>query len=503
LTGLSFYLSEARRKAEAVATGEEGIQILRALYNKRADIFGDGLAGSLHNYSIVLALASQKDKALKAAAEAVDLRRQATVMPERRLDLLALALYTYALRAAALEQWDDCLEAGKESLTHYRALNALRPRLFDSEIIRGLQTYSKHLQKQKRSTEALAARREHVEAVRSSFKREPKRHRPGLARALHYLGVYAAALGLWEEAIQADEESLSHYQILAEEDEEKYSDDVIHSYRMLSHHLFKYKQPDKAIHNKEQQIVGLRKAFAKDRDSRRADLALALYNLAVDLASNNRWDEAVVADKEALEHYRVLTKSDPKRYGGDLTDTLFNYGNHAGKADRMEESLMAHRRHVAIMRQRFGRMPETNRLDFAEGLYNLSYQAATMELWKEALNADKQSLRLYRELSKHNPKKYASDLVDALSESADHLSSAGQHQQALEFRQEQVGCLLLKKHLLSSSNRSFSFTAIAYFAPTSRYQQPQEVSIGFSLCTVGTWRGSQQPQEMGRSNRGR
>jgi tetratricopeptide (TPR) repeat protein len=245
----------------------------------------------------------------------------------------------------------------------------------------------------------------------------------------------------WEEAIEADNESLETYKALAQEDPDEYDPCVAEGLDYLADHLSDSGRLQEALDVRKQGVVIARANFAKDPAANLSDLAPALYNLGEDYANLELYTEAIQADKEALQLYRDLEKVKPTTHSPNVMDAVENCGLHLKNLQRYEEAIPYFREQVDLTRLLFAKNPASHREHLAEALFHLTDDAKYLELWDESIAAAEESLALYRILAEDHPKKYLGDVIEGLESLALPLSRAGRRQEALVHWREEISCL--------------------------------------------------------------
>ncbi|MFF3662840.1 tetratricopeptide repeat protein [Streptomyces olivochromogenes] len=129
-------LAAAERRAEALATAEEGAQVFRQLAEANPVAREPDLAKALHNLSIHLAGAGRHEDALHATEEAVTIRRRlARHLPAAYEPDLARSLGMFArVRVELRQDLPAALEAAQESVDIYRRLALAEPLAYDTDL---------------------------------------------------------------------------------------------------------------------------------------------------------------------------------------------------------------------------------------------------------------------------------------------------------------------------------------------------------------------------------
>jgi tetratricopeptide (TPR) repeat protein len=117
LNNLGTDLSRLGRREEALARGQEAVDIRRRLAQSRPDAFLPDLAMSLNNLGARLSNFGRREEALAASQEAVDIRRRlAHSRPDAFLPALANSLGTHGNALMQAEQDAEAVSAFLEGL---------------------------------------------------------------------------------------------------------------------------------------------------------------------------------------------------------------------------------------------------------------------------------------------------------------------------------------------------------------------------------------------------
>ena len=106
LNNLANMLSELGQREPALLAAQEAVDLYRELAAQRPDMFRPDLAGSLNNLANMLSALGQREPALLAAQEAVDLYRELAAQrpdvyrPDLAMSLIVLALCTRDVSSA-------------------------------------------------------------------------------------------------------------------------------------------------------------------------------------------------------------------------------------------------------------------------------------------------------------------------------------------------------------------------------------------------------------------
>ncbi|MGH3774214.1 MAG: tetratricopeptide repeat protein, partial [Pseudonocardiaceae bacterium] len=151
-----------------------------------------------------LAHAGQRQQALEATTEAVDVyRRLAEVNPAAFEPDLAMALNNLGNRLSNLGRREEALAATTEAVEIRRRLAEVNPAAFEPDLAMALNNLGMMLSNLGRREEALAATTDAVEIYRRLAEVNPAAFEPDLAMALNNLGMMLSNLGRREEALAA------------------------------------------------------------------------------------------------------------------------------------------------------------------------------------------------------------------------------------------------------------------------------------------------------------
>jgi tetratricopeptide (TPR) repeat protein len=167
---LSVRLSALGEREAALKAAQEAVDIRRVLAAARPDAFTADLAMSLNNLANRLSALGQREAALKAAQEAVDIRRVlAAARPDAFTADLAMSLNNLANRLSALGQREAALEVAQEAVDIRRGLAAARPDAFTTNLSVSLGALTMIQRNMKDHTAALISITEAIAILRPLF----------------------------------------------------------------------------------------------------------------------------------------------------------------------------------------------------------------------------------------------------------------------------------------------------------------------------------------------
>ncbi|MGK7913101.1 MAG: TIR domain-containing protein, partial [Synechococcus sp.] len=188
----------------------------------------------VHNQSIRLSYLGRREEALRAAEEAVEIRRQqAQIRSDAFLPQLARSLNNLGVRLNDLGRREEALCAVEEAVEIYRLLAQGQPNTFLSDLALGLTNLGPMLSYLGRREEALRANEDAVEIFRQLAQSRPDAFLSDLALSLNNLGNRLSNLEQKEEALRATEEAVEIYRQLAQRRPDAFLPDLARSWKNL------------------------------------------------------------------------------------------------------------------------------------------------------------------------------------------------------------------------------------------------------------------------------
>ncbi|MEV7559551.1 tetratricopeptide repeat protein, partial [Streptomyces sp. NPDC089795] len=269
LSNLGARLSERGRRAEALTTTEQAVDIYRRLAADNPAVFEPDLATSLSNLGVDLSEAGRPAEALTAEQQAVKIRRRlAAADPAAFEPGLARSLSNLGNWLSEAGRQAEALTATEEAMEIRRRLAADNPAAFEPDLAASLSNLGVDLWEVGRQAEALSATEQAVEIRRRLAADNPAAFEPDLARSLSNLGVDLSEAGRQAEALTATEQAVDIYRRLAADNPAAFE----------------------------------------------PDLARSLSNLGVDLWKAGRQAEALTATEQAVDIYRRLAADNPAAF---------------------------------------------------------------------------------------------------------------------------------------------------------------------------------------------
>ena len=198
---MAIRLSEVGQRNEALEAAREAVELYRGLAEDSPQAYTPDLAASLNNLANYLSEVGERNEALEAAREAVELYRGlAEVSPAAYTPRLAGSLSNLANCLSGVGDRDGALGAAREAVELYRGLAKDSPAAYTPDLAMSLNNLANCLSGVGERNEALVAAREAVELYRGLAKDSPAAYTPRLAGSLNNLAGILAADGRSEEA---------------------------------------------------------------------------------------------------------------------------------------------------------------------------------------------------------------------------------------------------------------------------------------------------------------
>ena len=292
-----------------------------------------------NNMAIRLSEVGQRNEALEAAREAVELYRGlAEDSPQAYTPDLAASLNNLANYLSEVGERNEALEAAREAVELYRGLAEVSPAAYTPRLAGSLSNLANCLSGVGDRDGALGAAREAVELYRGLAKDSPAAYTPDLAMSLNNLANCLSGVGERNEALEATREAVELYRALAEDSPQAYTPDLAASLNNLANRLSEVGDRNEAL-EAAREAVRLHRALAEDSPQvYTPDLAASLNNLANYLYEVGERNEALVAAREAVELYRGLAKDSPAAYTPRLAGSLNNLAGILAADGRSEEA---------------------------------------------------------------------------------------------------------------------------------------------------------------------
>jgi tetratricopeptide (TPR) repeat protein len=393
------------------------------------------LAGTLHNYSLVLRDSGRGDDALGAMEEALKHRRaQAPDSPEG-ISEHAISLNNLSNRLAEAGRFEEALATIEEAVGHRADLERHG---FRAQLATVLHTRAVRLNEAERHVEALAAIREALAYVRPLIELDRATYLPDLAESLGNLSNVLSDIGPSDDALPVIEEVVGCYRELVAEHPGRYVSKLAGSLMNEANRLAEAGRYDNALSASREAVAHYRSLSTDTPDLHTAGLALALNNHSSRLGEVGLHDEAVVAIREAVEHYRTLAEASPKRHRPELARALSRLAEHLATAGSNDDALAASHETLAHRRALAADDPARHAGELASELCRRSLQLASSGNHEAALESSQESVAQFKALMAVDPERHRDGFASALAIHAPHLRRVGRSDDALAAIQQAV-----------------------------------------------------------------
>ncbi|SPB18555.1 hypothetical protein NOV72_05755 [Caballeronia novacaledonica] len=218
LSGLAIRLALVGQRERALQAAHEEVELYRALAAEHPDAFRPDLALSLNNLANRLSELGRQEPALPIAQEAFELYRElATERPDVFGPDLAMSLNNLANRLSELGRHEPALPVAQEAVALYRKFAAQRLDMFGSDLAMSLNNLALRLNGLGRHEPAVPIAREAVELYRVLAAERPDVFGSDLAMSLNNLALGLIQLGQHEPALQTAQQAAELYRTLATE----------------------------------------------------------------------------------------------------------------------------------------------------------------------------------------------------------------------------------------------------------------------------------------------
>ena len=417
-----------------------GLAVTAMSRDQEKDMTPTERATYMNNLSNRLSEVGDREGALKAIREAVEIRRG---LPEENKTAINPGL------AGSLNNLSGCLfgvgdrggalDAAREAVGIYRGLVEGNAEVFKSDLAMSLSNLSNRLSEVGDHEGALKAIREAVEIRCGLAEGNTAAFNPDLAGSLSNLSNRLFGVGDRGGALDAAREAVGIYRGLAEGNAEVFKSDLAASLSNLSNRLFEVGDRGGAL-KAVREAVGIYRGLAEGNvEAFKPDLARSLNNLSIVLSGVGDREGALDAAREAVEIRRGLAAENAAAFTpvlasslNDLSVILSDLGDREGALDAAREAVGIYRGLVEGNAEAF--IPV-----LAGSLSNLSNRLSDLGDRGGALDAAREAVRIYRGLVKESPAAFNPNLGMSLNNLSNRLSEVGDREGALEVIREAVG----------------------------------------------------------------
>ncbi len=356
---LSNRLSGVGRRADALASAQEAVDLYRALAQENPDAFRPNLATSLNTLAARLSEVGRRADALAPAQESVEIRRAlAQKNPDAFRPDLAMSLNNLANRLSEMGRRADALAPAQEAVDLYRALAQENPDAFRPNLAASLNNLANRLSEVGRRADALAPAQEAVDLYRALAQENPDAFRPDLAMSLNNLANRLSEMGRRADALAPAQESVEIRRALAQENPDAFRPNLAASLNNLANHLSNVGRRADAL-APAQESVEIRRALAQENpDAFRPNLAMSLNNLANRLSEVGRRADALVPAQEAVEIRRALVQENPDAFTHNLATSLGAMSQVLAGLERHAEAVAALAEGIRVLQPQLEKLPE-------------------------------------------------------------------------------------------------------------------------------------------------
>ncbi|MEW6529660.1 MAG: tetratricopeptide repeat protein [Thermodesulfobacteriota bacterium] len=442
LNNLGNRLCDLGRREEALKAADEAVTIRRELARARPDAFLPHLAGSLNNLGIRLSDLGRREEALRAAQESATIHRGlAKARPDAFLPDLAMSLNNLGATLSDLGRHEDALRAAQEAVAIRRELAKARPDAFLPDLAMSLNNVGAMLSALGRREDALKAAQKATDIYRERAKSVPDAFLPDLAGSLNNVGNMLSELGRREEALEATEEAVAIRRRLAKARPDAFLPDLARSLSNIGALLSDLGRNEDSVPYAEEATEIYRELAKVLPDAFVAHLAGSLNNLGLIVSNLGRHKEALRAAGEASEIFRQLAKARPDAFLADLAMSLNNLGGTLSLLGRREEALRAAKEATEIYQGLVKARPEAFLPDLATSLNNLAASLGELDHREEALQAAQEAMVIYRRLARASPDAFLPGLARSLGSWGAYLRAGSRLQDAAEAFRESIRTL--------------------------------------------------------------
>jgi tetratricopeptide (TPR) repeat protein len=422
LSALTSLLARTHHGTEAIQVGERAVACARDLVADRPDGHRE-LAPALFNLAVCLLEADQPARAIPLFRECVtSYRAQAEPAAPTNQAGIARAMNNLAKCLGAVGQHEQAVEPAQAAVGLFEALAASDPGTYRSDVARTTGNLATVLSAVGRYEQAVELSRRSVGLYRRVVELRAGEHRADLALALNMLANRLGDVGLVDEALDAAAESVRLRRELVQEDLDAHAAGLALSLSNLSTHLSQLGQHDRALATTQEAIDLSRRVRGVPEHT----LVLCLLNMAADLASLDRREEAVTASLEAVRRCADLDERTPGAAAATCALALSSHARLLLEAGWWEEAQPVMEAGLARRRALARRLPEVHLPWLARELLAASHLLRQRGAVGAARVAATEAVRLARPLAESRPRLCQTDLIAGLVELGAALSDGSE-----------------------------------------------------------------------------
>ncbi|MBV1851291.1 tetratricopeptide repeat protein [Catellatospora tritici] len=432
-------LSNAGRRAEALAYSSKAVSLYQELTALNRDAYLSDLATSVNNHAVALAEAGQRAEALAASNEAVTLYRELTALNrDAYLSDLAMSVNNHALRLAETGQRAEALAVSREAVSLFQELVTHNRDAYLSDLATSVNNHAVALAEAGQRAEALTVSNEAVTLRRELAALHRGTHLSGLAAAVSNHATSLAEAGRRAEALAVSSEAVSLFQELVTHNRDAYLSDLAAAVSNHATSLAEAGRRAEALAVSSEAVSLFQELVTVNRDAYLSDLAASVNNHALRLADAGQRAGALAVSTEAVTLYRELAAFHHDAYLPDLAMSVNNHALRLADAGQRAEALTVSTEAVTLHRELTALHHDAYLPDLAMSVHNQAIRLAEAGQPAEALTFAGEAVTLRRELTALNRDAYLSDLAMSVNNHALRLAGAGQRAEALTASTEAV-----------------------------------------------------------------
>ncbi|GGY14591.1 tetratricopeptide repeat protein [Streptomyces djakartensis] len=429
----------------AVDAAESAARLQRKLVDELGREHEEALARSLNTLATCRAATDDRAGALSAADEAVRLYRSlartasSTHLRDAYESDLAASLSNLAHCRASMEDRQGALAAGEEAVELRRRLLSGQTDDTVADLAHALSNVSGHRSNAGDDAAALSAADEATSSYRRLVDVNPAFFTPDLAASLNNLSVCRSRTGDFEAALAEAEEATALYRGLAADDEDVFAADLAMSLNTLGNRRAETGDREGSVAAATEAVDLYRRLFDEDQDVFALDLAAALGNLSAGRAAGGDVQGALEAAEEAARLSRYASDTKGGAYAPEVARALNTLSLRRSDAGDQAGALTVAREAVAVRRQLASAEPGAFTRELAISLNNLSHRLWLVGDRTEAAEAGEEALALYRRLASANRAAMLPDLAAAVNNLSVLADDVGDRERALVLGEEAIG----------------------------------------------------------------
>ncbi|MFF5181443.1 hypothetical protein ACFY2Q_25725, partial [Micromonospora sp. NPDC000316] len=274
-------LAEAGRRAEALNTSSEAVQLRRELVDLSRDAYLPRLAASVNNHATFLAEAGRRAEALNTSSEAVQLYRELVDLSrDAHLPDLAASVNNHALRLAEAGRRAEALDTSSEAVQLRRELVDLNRDAHLPDLAASVNNHALRLAEAGRRAEALDTSSEAVQLRRELVDLNRDAHLPDLAASVNNHALRLAEAGRRAEALDTSSEAVQLRRELVDLNRDAYLPDLAASVNNHATFLAEAGRRAEALDTSSEAVQLRRELVDLNRDAYLPDLAASVNNHA-------------------------------------------------------------------------------------------------------------------------------------------------------------------------------------------------------------------------------